>query len=242
MLEFNIIRELSASFWIGHVEDHLILSKQSLENYWKIFNVQNWMSLSIYLYLSDFLWQQWCFRLYGDSNVGLMIIMVTIKMMTATMKCGNLCCFCQECNEFLPQPFPQAIISNPNCPRDEINILFPLFYICFQVHDLNAQKCALERSFRLRQLTMFLLIYEIWNFLASLSGVSSALEFGRFITADTILSIPILCQRSKGGKVTFGKCPTWGIFGIVHWTFQRCKYWGKVAKNLLIQINWRMVT
>ena len=22
MLEFNIIRELSASFWIGHVEDH----------------------------------------------------------------------------------------------------------------------------------------------------------------------------------------------------------------------------
>ena len=150
--------------------------------------------------------------------------MVTIiKMMMATMKCGNLCCFCQECNEFLPLPFPQAIISNPNCPQDEINILFPLFQICFQVHDLNG-------LFRLCQLTMFLLI---WNMKFSSISDMSFFCFGiwkvYYSRYDT-LSIPILCQRSKGGKVTFGKCPTWGIRVMVHSTFQRWKYWCKIAK------------
>ena len=209
----------------------LILSKQSLENYWKIFNVQNWRSLFICLYLSDFLWQQWCFRLYGDSNVSLMIIMVTIKMMMATMKCGNLCCFCQECNEFLPQPFPEAIISNPNCPRDEINILFPLFYICFQVHDLNAQKMCFGTFVQIVPTDE--VPFDIWIIKFSSFSDMSFFCFGiwkvYYSRYDTF-SKPILCQRSKGGKVTFGKCPTWGIRVMVHSTFQRWKYGCKIAK------------
>ena len=53
------------------------------------------------------------------------------------------------------------------------------------------------------------------------------------VASDETLLISILwnCgERSKGSKVTFGKCPTWGICRMVHWTFQRCKYWSKIAQ------------
>ena len=53
------------------------------------------------------------------------------------------------------------------------------------------------------------------------------------VPSDETLLISILwnCgERSKGSKVTFGKCPTWGICRMVHWTFQRCKYWSKIAQ------------
>ena len=91
-------------------------------------------------------------------------------------------------------------------------------------------KCLKNGLFRLCQLTMFLLI---WNMKFSSISDMSFFCFGiwkvYYSRYDT-LSIPILCQRSKGGKVTFGKCPTWGIRVMVHSTFQRWKYWCKIAK------------